>query len=442
MRMRFDSFWENLRLKYWLLPSVMAILAVILALFTIRLDRYYGIDQALGLGWVYAGEADGALSLLSTVAGSMITVAGVTFSITIAALTMASSQFGPRLLNSFMRDRGNQMVLGTYIGTFIYCLLVMRTISSSETNPFVPPLSITVGILLAIASLGVLIYFIHHISTSINVEYVIANIEAELSEAIARLFPQKRTFYSYEHELRHDDDIPEDFAAMARRVTARKDGYVQAIDFDALLKLSRENDLVIRVVQRRGNFVAEDHTLVLVRSDEEEKEEIAKAINGAFLVGQHRLQNQDVSYVISQLEEIAVRALSPGINDPFTAVTCLDRLGAALSDLAGRTIPSSYYYDDDGKLRVVGESVTFAELVDQSFDQIRQYGRSSVAVTVRLLETIAIIGTQVHTREQRSALRRQTEMIRRGANSAIPELMDLRRIDEHYRLAIKVLGRA
>jgi uncharacterized membrane protein len=442
MRMRFDSFWENLRLKYWLLPTLMAILSVLLAVVTIRLDRYFAGERALGLGWVYAGEANGALSLLSTVAGSMITVAGVTFSITIAALTMASSQFGPRLLNSFMRDRGNQVVLGTYIATFIYCLLVMRTISSSETHPFVPPLSITVGILLAIASLGVLIYFIHHISSSINIEYVIANIEEELSDAIDRLFPQKRTFYSYEHELRHDDDMPEDFSVTARRVTARKDGYVQAIDFDALLRLSQEHDLVIRVVQRRGNFVAEDHTLVLVRSGTGEKEEVEKAINGAFLVGQHRLQNQDVSYVISQLEEIAVRALSPGINDPFTAVTCLDRLGAALSDLAGRTIPSSYYYDDDGNLRVVGESVTFAELLDQSFDQIRQYGSSSVAVTIRLLETIAVIAAQVHTHEQRFALRRQADMIRRGANSAIPELLDLRQIDEHYRLAIKVLGRA
>ncbi len=440
MRIRLVSYWESLRSTYWFLPSLLALLAILLAWATIELDTYFLEERANGLQWLYAGKAEGALSLLSTVAGSMITVAGVTFSITIVALTLASSQFGPRLLNNFMRDRGNQLVLGTFIATFIFCLLVMRTIRSTTVDPFVPPISVTTGLLLAIASLGVLIYFIHHISTSINVEYVIANVEEDLNATIDRLYPQQRSPYAFEQVLRHEDDIPEDFASEARAVHAANNGYVQVIDYDTLVDISTEHDIVLRLEQRPGGFVAEGHALVLVRPGEVVDDELVEEINNAFIVGQRRLQRQDVTYDINQLVEIAVRALSPGINDPFTAIACLDRLGGALSNLAARATPSSYYYDDEDNLRVIGQSVTYGELVDTAFDQIRQYGRTSVGVTIRLLETIAVIAAHVQTDDQRAALRRHATMVRHGASTGVLEAMDRRVIEKQYQLALTMLN--
>lgn len=439
MKVRLLIYWENLRSTYWFLPSLLALLAIVLAVATLTLDRYYIHNHVDGLRWLYAGGPDGARSLLSTVAGSMITVAGVTFSITIVALTLASSQFGPRLLNNFMRDRGNQIVLGTFIATFIYCLLVLRTIRGEGGEVFVPPMSITVGLLLAIVSIGVLIYFIHHISTSINVEYVIAAVERDLDDAIERLFPQPKNYFIFEQELRHEDDIPEDFDRDARPVAVSRDGYVQTIDYSHLVRLGIEHDFLLRLERRAGDFVAEGNSLALIWPRERLDEELTDTINRAFIVGNRRLQMQDVQFVVNQLVEIAVRALSPGINDPFTAIACLDRLGSGLSNLAERSIPSAYHYDDENHLRLIGQSITFAEIVDTSFDQIRQYGRSTVPVLIRLLETIAVVGAHTRTKVERAALLRQANMVRRGAIKDVPEPMDRQAIEAQYQLTLKVL---
>jgi uncharacterized membrane protein len=442
MKIRVLNFWENLRSTYWFLPSLLAVLAVALAVVTLELDQYFINQQVDGLRRLYAGGSDGAMSLLSTVAGSMITVAGVTFSITIVALTLASSQFGPRLLINFMRDRGNQLVLGTFIATFIYCLLVLRTIHSQGDDIFVPPISVTTGLMLAIISIGVLIYFIHHISSSLNVEYVIAAVERDLDDAIERLFPEQKSYYLFEQELRHEDDIPEDFDRDAKPVSASKDGYVQAIDNAQLVKLGIEQDVLLRLERRPGNFVAEGDSLALVWPGERLDEELGEKVNSAFIVGKRRQQMQDVEFVVNQLVEIAVRALSPGVNDPFTAMACLDHLGAALSNLAERSIPSAYHYDDEDNLRLIGQSVTFAEIIDAAFDKIRQYGRSSVSVTIRLLETLAVIGAHTDTMAERAALQRQAAMIRRGAIQSIPEAMDRQAVEAQYQVTLKLLRQA
>lgn len=442
MKTKLLNFWENLRSTYWFLPSLLAVLAIALSVVTIQLDEYLLLQQADGLPWLYTGGPEGARSLLSTVAGSMITVAGVTFSITIVALTLASSQFGPRLLNNFIRDRGNQIVLGTFIATFVYCLLILRTIRSEAGNSFVPPISISISFLLALASLGVLIFFIHHISASMNVENLIAAVEHDLDQAIERLFPEPRSFQFFEQELREEDDIPQDFEQSAQPVTAGKNGYVQAIDHEGLLELAKTQDLLLRLEYRPGNFVTEGNALALGWPGDRLNGDPTESINDAFIVGTQRLQMQDVEFAVNQLVEIAVRALSPGVNDPFTAMACLDRLGAALSNLAERTIPSAYHYDDDNNLRLIGQSVTFAGIVDTAFNQIRQYGRSSVAVTTRLLETITVIAAHTHTQDERTALRRQASMARLGAMESVPEAMDRQGIEAQYQLALKVLEQA
>jgi uncharacterized membrane protein len=215
----------------------MAVVATALAFTMLNLDRTGKVN--IDYWWVYTGGADGARSLLGSVAGSMISVAATAFSITIVALQLAASNFGPRLLRNFMQDTGNQIVLGTFIGTFIYCLLVLRTIHGEGDGyeQYVPQLSVTVGTLLAIISIGVLIYFIHHASTIIQASHVIQNVSEDLHSAIERLFPQK--IGRGEPEYRQGvEEIPMSFEKEALPIRANGTGYLQAIDDEELMEIA------------------------------------------------------------------------------------------------------------------------------------------------------------------------------------------------------------
>jgi uncharacterized membrane protein len=192
MKTKLLKLWDSLRATFWLVPTLMAIMAIGLSFAMVALDEAVGNRVLEKVGWVWAGGPEGARGLLSTVAGSMITVAGVVFSITIVALSLASSQYGPRLLRNFVRDKGNQIVLGSFIATFVYCLLVLRTVRGDDGAHFVPAIAITLGMVLTLASLGVLIYFIHHVSISIQAATIIGLVSHELNEVIERLFPEKK----------------------------------------------------------------------------------------------------------------------------------------------------------------------------------------------------------------------------------------------------------
>jgi uncharacterized membrane protein len=370
----------------------------------------------------------------------MINVAGVVFSITMVALTMASSQFGPRLLRNFMRDPGNQVVLGTFVATFLYCVLVLRTIRSGDDAPFVPYIAVTVAIALALASLGVLIYFIHHTSTAIQVSNIIARVSRELDATIERLFPpQGRPAAPAPQRYGQTEELPAEFELQAAAVPASTSGYLQGIDSDTLLLVAQEYDCLLCVQTRPGSFIVQGGTLVLVWPGERLDEPLAECVQAAFILGSERTPTQDVEFCIDQLVEIAIRALSPGINDPFTAITCVDRLGAALCRLAQRPIPSPYRYDEEQQLRIIARPVTFTGVIDAAVNQIRQYGCSSVAVTIRLLETLAVVAAYTHREEDRAALRRQAMMIERGSRAGVPEEWDRQAVQERYQEVIQAL---
>ncbi|HWG84053.1 MAG TPA: DUF2254 domain-containing protein, partial [Deinococcales bacterium] len=380
--------WDALRSSLWLIPALMTLAAGALSAVTLALDgRLRGAGGAFA--WVYSGSAEGARSVLATIAGSMMTVTGTTFSITVAALTLASSQFGPRLLRNFMRDRGNQVVLGTFIATFVYCLLVLRMVRGGDGDQAVPHLSVTVGVLLSLLSLGALIYFIHHVAMSMQAAHVIANVGRDLDRAIEELFPQQ---VGREREVpaAGASGLPAGFEEEAVPVAVAGSGYVQALDNGALMRLAVERDLVLRVEARPGDFRVSGAPLVLAWPPERAGG-LERAVNAAFAVGMQRTQAQDVEYGINQLVEIAVRALSPGVNDPFTAVACVDRLSDTLVRLARQPEPSAWRHDPGGRLRIVAHPYDFVSEVRASFNQIRQYGRGSAAVSIRLLESLAAV---------------------------------------------------
>lgn len=437
---KLGKLWDSLHSSYWFVPTLMAGLAIALAFAMLTLDQSGKSGPIEKLAWIYAGGPDGARTLLSTIAGSMITVAGTAFSITIVALTLASSQFGPRLLRNFMRDTGNQVVLGTFIATFIYCLLVLRTVRGDDYNVFVPQISVTVGIVLAMTSIGVLIYFIHHASTSIQAWHVIGEVGSDLDKAIDRLFPQKIGYGGAGDKRRWVEEIPVGFDREASPILATSSGYLQAIDDDKLMKIAKSKQLLMRIKHRPGKFVVKGSELIVLWPGERVNEKLTQQLNEAFIFGKQRTEQQDIQFCIDQLVEVAVRAISPGINDPFTAIRCIDQLSVGLCHLAERDFPSPYRYDDDNKLRVIAEPVTFAKLIDDAFNQIRQYSKTDVAVRIRMLEAIAVIATHTCNKKDRAALLHHANAIERSSGDEVAQECDRRDIEERYLAVVKALS--
>lgn len=434
------KYWDRLRSSFWFVPAIMACLAAVLAISAVELDRAIAGGWLQRLDWIYSGGAEGASLLLGTVAGSMIAIAGTVFSMTLVALSLASSQLGPRLLRNFMRDTANQVVLGTFVATFVYCLLVLRTIRRTDEAAFVPHLSVSIGLLLAIISIGVLIYFIHHVSVSIQADEVVARVGRELAAGIDRLFPGRLGKPGSEvSEPPSEGDLPAAFASEARPVGALEDGYLQLIDADALMALAAEEDLLLRLERRPGHYLVKGRPMVMVWPGDRVTETLVDKMNAAFVLGNQRTVTQDVEFSFQQLVEIAVRALSPGINDPFTAIACVDRLGSALCRLARRDRPSAFRFDPHGRLRLVAPGPTFAGIVDTAFNQIRQCARSNPAVAIRMLDAIAQIAHHVQSAPDAACLQRHVGMIIRGAREAVSEPDDLLDVEAAFIAATQAL---
>lgn len=402
--------------------------SILLAFVTVWIDRASRLEEA----WffLYTGGPEGAREVLSTTAGSMITVAGIAFSTTMVAFSFASSQLGPRLLGQFMRDRGNQVVLGTFISTFVYCLLVLRTVSTTG-GEFVPHIGVTVGLVLALASLGVLIYFIHHAAMALQADYVIAIVADELDQALKHLYPEGggeepdanaiARFEQTEKSLRSED---------AAGVSLSASGYVLSLDLAALMRLAAERDLLLRVRSRPGRYIHDGRVVAEVWPGGSLDEATSRRIREAFEIGRTRTSRQDVSFAINQLVEVAVRALSPGVNDPFTAVTSIDRLTTALLHLMRRPWPSRFRVNDDGHLRLIAEGADFDSVVDAAFHQIRRSGAGMPAVMIHLLESLQVLLEEAKSPAYRAVLQRHVDLVSRAALRETEEPADRRDVGE------------
>ncbi len=428
MRTWLLHLWETLTSGYWFVPTVMLAASVLLAMGLLYIDQVT-IGQA-DLVWLYSGGPEGARSLLATVAGSVITVAGVVFSITIAALTQAASQFGPRLLRNFMRDTSNQFVLGMFVATFMYCLIVLRTIHGEQEGPsaFVPHLSVTVAVVLAAASIAVLIYFIHHVSYSLQAPAVVAAAHADMKRVLVRI--------PYDAQGASTPTVPielPDFDHEGHAVSSSHEGYVQAVDFDHLIRRAARSDVVIRLSYRPGNYVISGSTLARVWPADRCDADLSRAICQSFICGVESTAEQDVEYALRQIVEVAVRALSTGVNDPFTAVNCVDVIGSAVCHIARCGLPGRLHFDEAGRLRIVSPVTDFPGVLDTAFNQIRQNSRGDVAVTVRLLETLHACSRQMTTPAHRAALLAHGMMVFEQARAAITESHDLHDVHDRWR---------
>ncbi len=438
MHARLLALWDDLLSSYWFIPSLMTAAAFAAAFGMVHLDTALGPDWIEGVSWLRANKPDGARQLLATVAGSMIGVAGVTFSITIASVVYASGQYGPRLLTNFMADRGNQVTLGTFIATFLYCLLVLRTIRAADEQagdaadafgPFVPHLAILVAFGLALASIGVLIFFIHHVPESIHVSNVVAGVGRELDTRVQTLFPERVGDESTQDEAQA---LPDDVAEVA----ADGAGYVQGVDADALVEIAVTHDLLIHVCARPGDFVAEGDALVEASPPGRVSDDARRALRLAFAWGNQRTGRQDVRFLFNELVEIAARALSPGVNDPFTAISCLDWLAAALKRLAGADIPGPNRLDAAGTLRVVARPTRVPEFVGQVYAQLRPYLAGDRNAALHALVTLGEVAGRTRHAEQRAALRFEADALLEAAEATLTIPADLAAIREQARETI------
>lgn len=375
--------WYLVHSGLWFIPTLMALAAAGLSQLMLLADSAAFSDAVRSMHGIYAGGPEGARQLLATVAGSMITVAGVTFSITIVALTLASSQFGPRILRNFMANKGNQVVLGVFISTFLYCVLVLRSVRDDENGGFVPHLSVTTGVILALASLGFLIYFIHHVSSSLQVTEILAGItQGIMGEAWGHaLEGVGRTWKEGEQGARGPE-------GPGREARSPHSGYLQSIDFEGLYRFAVKRDLTVEILNRPGDFVVKDECLMRIWPADFGEEEACREAKKRFILGAHRTPTQDIAFGVNLITEIAIRALSPAVNDLYTAMMCLDRLGEVLIPMAGRPPGAFKRADDGGRLRIILHATTYDELLDMSLDPIRQSGGGNPMVVDRVLRLL------------------------------------------------------
>ncbi|BAQ49999.1 DUF2254 domain-containing protein [Methylobacterium aquaticum] len=419
MRSRLRAWIEALGDQFWLRPALIVLGSLALAQLAVWLETAHIANydaSSPDANWGYSGGAEGARALLSAVASSTIGVAGTTFSITIAALTLASSQMGPRLLRNFVRDARNQVVLGIFLGTFAYALMVLRTVRTVQESPFVPHLAISGAIALALLSLATLVWFVHHIATSINVETVVDAVHHDLCEAV-----EART-------LEAPDVTAPSGTPGGAPVAAAQGGYLQAVDADSLADWARDRGIVVALRVRPGDYVPTGFPVAFLSGPVDEASE---AVARALVFGRRPAALQDLEYSVRQLVEIAVRALSPGINDPMTAGSVLDHLGDALCRIAPRYLPTGAV-DRDGCIVLLHPVTDYGGLCDAMFHMIRQNAAGSVHVLGRLLDVLSRVAEVERSADRVAELRRHADLAVAAARRNIDDPQDLADIEERH----------
>jgi uncharacterized membrane protein len=413
LRARIGNLWNNVRDSLWFIPTLMVVGAVALAALLLFVDSDVLDDPDRSALWLFGGSASAARSLLSTVAGSLITVISVAFSITIIALQQASTQYTPRILRNFMADRSNQVVLGTYIATFTYSLVVMRQVRGDDamTDEFVPALSVSAAILLALLSLAALVYFIHHISSSLQVSTILHTIRHEVEREIEHLFPghfqpgsstpaTMEDLIGYTEKDRQGDKTS---------IRSHSTGYLRVVDEDQLFGMAHSAIRMIWVVAGAGAYVQKDSVLAQVWADEPLSEETQEKMRQAFVLDRERTIRQDPLFGIRQIVDMAVKALSPSINDPTTAEQCLNTLGSILATVARKEFPSMLERSENGT-RFLMDRPDFSGYVDVCLSQIRR-ANDMVHVTIHLLEMIIQLSQHIPSPERAAPLEIQVNEI-------------------------------
>jgi uncharacterized membrane protein len=423
---KFKQLWSDLRSTFWFLPFLIVLASIVYAIVLIQIDYVASSRWLAQWPRTFGVEAEGARDMMSTLASSMMTVMGITFAMTLLALALVSSQYTSRILRNFMRSRVTQFTLGTFAGIFVYCLIVLHSIRTGDA-PFVPSLAVFFAFVLAFGGIAVLIFFIHHIASSIQASSIIASVAQETNASIDRLFPEK-------WETSPDEDNSQDqvLVSLDKRtwyaVTAKVSGYIDSVEIDAILRLARDRKTIVRMEYGIGAFIVQDATLASLALTYPPDQEAIVALNGAYSIGRHRTADQDPAFGIRQIVDMALKALSPGVNDTSTAVMSVDYLSAILARLACRQLPPSHRYEGE-TLRVIAIVPTFEGLLAEAFDQIRANAAGNVAIMERMLGAIDTIASLSVSPSHVRALDEQVQWIGELADRTIEATHDRARIE-------------
>jgi uncharacterized membrane protein len=422
------ALWKRVTDSLWFIPALLTLGSAVLALLLIAYDdQLVGDADAAELWWLFGGSADGARSVLESISGSIITVTGVVFSVTIIALQLASSQFTPRVLRQFMASRSNQLVLGVFIGTFTFTLLVQRTVNSGEVGEeFIPAVAVTVALLLALTSIGFLIYFIDHAARSVQASTIINNVTHDTLAAVAAVFPEQVEGSRGKPDVAAEELTRED-AGEPCHVPARQAGYLQAVARKELQKIAAKHGLLARLEVEIGMYVLPGQPILTVWPERRVTDEIRTELCNVMILGFERTQHQDIKHGIIELMDIAVKAMSPAINDPTTAANAVQRLSQILLDLAWRERGDTTDDDEDGNPVVIVRRPRLDDMTDLAFNQIRHYAVDNATVAITMMETLAQLAAQSPT-EARAPFVRHLEHVIRTANARITDEADVRRI--------------
>jgi uncharacterized membrane protein len=429
--------WDYLGGALWVLPTV----AVVVFLTAGALLSRVSVDADSPL-WplAFQGTAEDARGILIVVSATMITVTGLVFALTIVALQIAAGQYSPRLLRNFMRDRGTQVVLSVFVGAFAYSTAGLHTVGIQRAagEAFVPRLAVSGSLVLGLASVGVLIYFIHHLAHSIQIDTIMSTVEREARWIIDDLYPDPSGYLEREE---HCPDPP----ASAVVVPAGRSGYIQAVQPDSLVRAAARQDLVVRLARQVGDHVVEATPLAWAwpRSADRARLDpqlLQAALGDAVSIGFERTMVQDVPFGLRRLVDIGNKALSPAINDPYTGIQAVHHLSVLLCLLAGRRLGDRLYHDEQGTLRVAVPLPKFADYLRLGTAQIRRSGAKEPAVARSLIQLFKDVGGRAVSEDRRRACARHIWLVLEDAKREIAQPVDVEAVQADGAAALAALG--
>jgi len=425
-----------MRTTLWIIPTAMVAVAGALFAITYGLDRAAEAGRFSLPGFITSGSPDAARQILIAIAAAIITVAGVLFSITILVLQLASQQFGPRMLRNFIRDLGTQLSLGAFVATFVYSVLALGAVESAPAHDFVPHISVTVALTLTLVDLAITIYFIHHVATSIQLTSVISGIARDFrttlrnaQDDVARAQPPAPARGPDPAEL---SDL---VCSSGAPVFAHDSGFIQSVGHRHLMAIAVRSDTVIRLVRRPGHFVVQGQPVAFVLPGDAVGA-VAEALRDAHIIGSNRTLTQDVGFAVDQLAEVAIRALSPAVNDTFTALNCIDWLGDCLCQAAVSPLPDGVHRDPAGNVRIIEPVITLDRLVKGATDKIRQAASGMPAVLIRQLDNLGKVRRAVRTAAQREMVESHARLVLRAADETVRDAADRADIHDAFALAM------
>ncbi len=434
--LKIKYLWEELNASFWFVPILMLLLAIVSAIGLIYLDSQNQYTPDGIMRYLLPASIDSARSILTIIASAMIGVAGTVFSITLVVLTLASSQLGSRLVRNFMYDKLNQVVLGSYVSSFVYCLIVLSALKENDSFQFIPAVSVLAALASAIAGIILLVIFIHHVSISIQSDKVISDISEAMSKSLIKLFPDSIGHEEEEKPAQDIDSLKKKYT-FNQEMRSVKSGYLQSVDGEGLMNIASGNNAVFVMHHRPGDFLVQNMIICEILTNEEFSQELLKEVQNNFIIGKVRTPLQDAEFSIHQMVEVASRALSPGVNDPYTAIACIDNLTSVICYLTGVKFPSPYRFDSEDQLRIIADNHSFAGMLNAAFSQIRQYAEKSPSVMIRLLEAMITINSFARTKNRKQQIFQHAEMVMKAAERTFLENRDLEDMKERFQMLIE-----